>query len=132
VGRGDRSAPARICVFVTHTACYLSAGFLNNAVLDNDKRPSSDDMGDLRPYLTAGDNMSLEYLELVWCYSQYGLAKQYYVAAAAEVQVCRWLATNVRCRSPHPLPASELDAKVSSDGDRTRRWWRRRAILGRV
>ena len=85
-------------MFGTHTACYLSKGILNNAILDSTTRPTSDDLGDYTPVLAGSENMSLEFIEGLWCYSQLGLAKQYYVAAAPEVEVCRWL--------PEPLPAA--------------------------
>lgn len=88
MSRGDRSAPARICVFGTHTASYLSKGILNNTILDNATPLPSDHLQDLRPLIAGGANMTAELVELTWCYSQLGLAKQYFIAAAAEVEVC--------------------------------------------
>jgi hypothetical protein len=77
-----RSAPARICVFGTHSATWISKGWLKTALLYSTALPEGEDIpGDFAGSHVPGAR------ERLWCYSQVGLAKQYYVAAAPEAEV---------------------------------------------
>lgn len=94
-----RSAPARICVFGTHSATWISKGWLKTALLNSTALPEGEDIpGDFAGSHVPGAR------ERLWCYSQVGLAKQYYVAAAPEAEGHLPSGVTINCTAPGPTP----------------------------